>query len=750
MGGEMGGNEVKTLNAEQKKMLITFMDFVEAEPDPSIKCLRAANWDIQVAMNSYLRQHPDHPKSRGGSLDLKSLFDDAQMQQLYNGGIDFEQDVHLPPDIGQDAKGRRDSTELEEAPNGARDSDNEENEDETNKKNNEIPPDSNDSESDSEQISYNQDMNKMGARNEYPLKYEYDEYDNKGHRRLDTEQQIVVATQLSQQQSDFDGVLDKYREEIKALKQEIKEKEAENVELKQNMNQIQTDWDRMSGYMTQILQEVQNIENQRKNGQEISTPTPKLHGIFEAIQNTLNRNVEIENNEPPPPKQQDIYQNVANLFGENPPSKPFKKEKKESNNNINRRLSFGAVNELFADKVPSDFLNEMKEIEEKEKHHGNNNNFLSVGNGQNEMHEKRLSYGGVGLLFDSNDHHKEEIDDQEEQNIFDPNPKSPLNVSFKPSYEGIASLFDENNDILTQKHGKKASFGGDIVELFRGDPQKEFFEENEKEEKEEEYSSEDSMDKIRHYNYSEDDDDESEQNEESEHNENEKENKNETEPNRISMHQRFESYQSNLSDPTPINKENEKGKKRHSRGPSFAFKDLFKNDEDSDSSDRAPSVQSAPEEHDYYAITAYYGIEDDDDATGWDSRRSSMFGDYGKIHSRRQSKRVQSQMVDSNIKDMFKVDLTNKLAQHLTTNNDIEPPQTQNNINDIIIKEEEDETQQNIQNIIDNAHDVSDLFEDDKKHKKQDTYSGVKQLFGNGDNSDIDEEDDEYLELQKQ
>eukprot|EP01083_Nonionella_stella_P016257 45456_1 len=134
---------------------------------------------------------------------------------------------------------------------------------------------------------------------------------------------------------------------------------------------------------------------------------------------------------------------------------------------------------------------------------------------------------------------------------------------------------------------------------------------------------------------------------------------------RPSTHQRFESYTSNASDPTPISRRGSTSKKRHSRDTSFAFKDLFRGEEDSDNSDRAPSVQSAPEEHDYYAITAYYGIEDDD-AAAWDSRRSSMFGDYGRVHSRRQSKRVQSGMVEDNIKDMFKVDLTNKLTQHLS------------------------------------------------------------------------------------
>ena len=72
-----------------------------------------------------------------------------------------------------------------------------------------------------------------------------------------------------------------------------------------------------------------------------------------------------------------------------------------------------------------------------------------------------------------------------------------------------------------------------------------------------------------------------------------------------------------------------------SRGPSFNFGDLFKGEDDSDDSENVPSVQSGAEENDYFQITAYYGIEDD--ADGWDSRRSSMFGDYGRVHPRRQS-----------------------------------------------------------------------------------------------------------------
>merc|ERR1712087_911057 len=148
----------------------------------------------------------------------------------------------------------------------------------------------------------------------------------------------------------------------------------------------------------------------------------------------------------------------------------------------------------------------------------------------------------------------------------------------------------------------------------------------------------DSMDQQRTYDY---DDDDSKEEEEEDKDKDDR--MTPIDENKPSTHQRFESLHSNHSDPTPVSRRNSKSKK-HSRGPSFAFKDLFRGDEDESSSDRAPSVQSAPEEHDYYAITAYYGIEDDDEAaTGWDSNRSSMFGDYGKIHSRQQSKRIESQ-----------------------------------------------------------------------------------------------------------
>ncbi len=54
------GIDVAALSSEHRSKLITFMDFVEAEPKPSLRYLQEANWDIQVAMDTYLRQHPDH------------------------------------------------------------------------------------------------------------------------------------------------------------------------------------------------------------------------------------------------------------------------------------------------------------------------------------------------------------------------------------------------------------------------------------------------------------------------------------------------------------------------------------------------------------------------------------------------------------------------------------------------------------------------------------------------------------------
>ncbi|ETO24572.1 hypothetical protein RFI_12584 [Reticulomyxa filosa] len=79
-----------------------------------------------------------------------------------------------------------------------------------------------------------------------------------------------------------------------------------------------------------------------------------------------------------------------------------------------------------------------------------------------------------------------------------------------------------------------------------------------------------------------------------------------------------------------------KKERAHKRGPSFGLRDVFRiqysDDDDDDDDDDTLSVASAPEE-DYFAIRAYYDLED-----GWDSRRSSYItGDYGRIVSRRVS-----------------------------------------------------------------------------------------------------------------
>ena len=61
---EMRATEIKLLNNEEKKKLITFMEFVgDVEPDTAIQYLRKGNFDIQTAMDNFFREHPDHPQS---------------------------------------------------------------------------------------------------------------------------------------------------------------------------------------------------------------------------------------------------------------------------------------------------------------------------------------------------------------------------------------------------------------------------------------------------------------------------------------------------------------------------------------------------------------------------------------------------------------------------------------------------------------------------------------------------------------
>ena len=512
------------------------------------------------------------PKSRQSSL----IFDNSQMNEIYNGGIPFDADVSLPPDIGQ--QGRRDSTELDEVPNGGVRGSDDEDDDNNNHAGPRMIPNNNmlngngadqNSDSDSDnQPSYDPNINN-GIRNEYPINNDYiggdmsDPYNPGSHNRIDTNTQIAIAQQVSLQQQSMDEEMENYREEIKHLKEELAREREENERLlKENeeiklerdryldqSREIQDDWDRMSGYMNQILSEVNHIESQRKQGQDISTPTPKLHDIFEKIQNTISRNNTEDGVKNGKNVKPDLYENVADLFTVEAPKNNLDNL---NGNNLNvfpshdkRKLSFGAVNELFASQSPQDFLQE-NGIEDNDATQNNqmdslnassssslpskpkNNQYLAINEEMNE-HEKRLSYGGVGLLFDANAEfaaaENERINEQQQSNndvVFNPNnfPKNeyvdnPLKISFKPTYDGIASLFDENNDILgtkssssVNKHSKKApSYGGDIVELFTN-PNNQFASQNVIDEEVEEEEEENSNGSDQDDEYQDDEDDE--------------------------------------------------------------------------------------------------------------------------------------------------------------------------------------------------------------------------------------------------
>lgn len=232
---------------------------------------------------------------------------------------------------------------------------------------------------------------------------------------------------------------------------------------------------------------------------------------------------------------------------------------------------------------------------------------------------------------------------------------------------------------------------------------------------------------------------------------------------------------SNASDPTPLSRRNSKSK-RHSRGPSFAIKDLFRNGDSDGTDDRAPSVQSAPEDiDDYYAISAYYGIDDEDGWNGNGSRRSSMFGDYGRITSRRQSNRMVGMTEqDAPIKKLF----ADKLAgHHLASGSTVDQLAAAADVADLFsdekmrnkqrfnqmqptIAEHPDESMDDhlllapSAGIADRAEAVADLFQDRESraatatHSKEPTYTGVRTLFGN-DEDDDDDDDLDNLTVQR-
>ena len=53
------GDVGRDLNDRQKKKLMTFMEFTEAEVKPSIKYLKATGWQPQEAADLYWKDHPE-------------------------------------------------------------------------------------------------------------------------------------------------------------------------------------------------------------------------------------------------------------------------------------------------------------------------------------------------------------------------------------------------------------------------------------------------------------------------------------------------------------------------------------------------------------------------------------------------------------------------------------------------------------------------------------------------------------------
>jgi len=117
---------------------------------------------------------------------------------------------------------------------------------------------------------------------------------------------------------------------------------------------------------------------------------------------------------------------------------------------------------------------------------------------------------------------------------------------------------------------------------------------------------------------------------------------------------------------------------------------------DDDEEDDTPSITSAPDE-DYFAIRAYYDLE-----AGGDSRRSSFItGDYGRIVSRRVSKRLSQQHGNKQMSEIFEINVAPLRVKSHQLNKDFGKTP--------VIKEEEEE----------NAKDDLSLVENASKHQKK-------------------------------
>ena len=203
----------------------------------------------------------EQAESRPGSL----IFDQSQLDAINNfEPTDFEQDIALPDDIDHGKK-RRDSNELDAAavPNGVRDTDDEDEDEDADHDRDHGQPEEKASEvvgvrmvpnhamlhgngydvhdddhSDREEDEVRDRLGQMmgddeehndGVRSEQPF-----------HDRMDTNQQIMVASAMSQQQLEFDHSLEEMRAERDELQSALEAVQGERDQLRQENEKLAT------------------------------------------------------------------------------------------------------------------------------------------------------------------------------------------------------------------------------------------------------------------------------------------------------------------------------------------------------------------------------------------------------------------------------------------------------------------------------------------------------------------------------
>lgn len=481
-------------------------------------------WSVsgQLAAQTLVSVHGDvcvfvnvQAASRPGSL----LFSQDQLDQINNyDPAEFE--VSLPDDIERQRKGHKRRSSNEYIPsngNGQRETDDEE-EDAVNEKpeekesevsnghrmipnNNMLNGNGYDDEmmGDSADSSHEEDTND-GVRSEQPF-----------HSRMDTNQKIQLATHMSKAQIEFDNTMQKLREENEALRRQLEqcEREKEDIfgkyaRLSRQSEELQKDWDQMTEYMNKVLTEINYVQDRRREGKEIAVPTPKLlrlidqiKEIYAADNDEMARGIDRED--------RDIYAGVSNLFPVNGSSSRAGAGAGAGGGAAHlsvaasahaKGLSFGAVDTLFAGTVDdqgADYINVHDHPSSSSSVPSSAHRLLSTGRNQHEEARKnRLSYGGVESLFSSNiefvvkpprapsselreDHEMEDSALIGSHGHVAPEAfpmgdglggSAGLKVSFEPTYDGIATLFED--EMFRNQHLKKATIGGDIVEMFVG------------------------------------------------------------------------------------------------------------------------------------------------------------------------------------------------------------------------------------------------------------------------------------------